>query len=313
MEEPKLNTATKVYKDIPNIVEEKLSFGKVSARTRITSLNQLRKGDHVMEESPLGYWHHFIVEKVRPNYIWRIHKTGNPQTGKYSISVGDLTSKAQVVRNKFVLEPGMVVYRVEYPDEKDTPDGHGLTTVYPEDKVVRKARKRLGERNYNAIYRNCEHFCTECKTGKRISYQVYDFLWSILRLIFLILHGLVWGLVFIIATSTGFVAHTTILLSSHVIALVMGFLQDALAVAFLVIKADQAKNKGHVTPVDAERFKAKRVTPIVLGFVGYIVGAVLGFYHVPVPLIGSLLGAFLGHFTWQLLGLMFGTWIATIL
>lgn len=300
---------TKMYTSIPNIVEEKLGVGKVSPRTRITSLHQLRKGDHVMEESPLGYWHHFIVEKVHSKYIVRIHKTGDPNTGKYAITAGDLSSKARVTRDRFVLEPGMVVYRVEYP-EKDIPDG---LRVYPVDKVVKKARKRLGERNYNAILSNCEHFCTECKTGQRISYQVYDFLWSIVRLIFIILHGIFWGSLIIIGSSTGFVAQTTILLLSHVLAFVIGFIQDALSIAYLVIKADTAKSKGHVTPQDAERFKAKRVTPVVLGFVGYIMGAGLGYYHVPLPFVGSLLGAFVGHFLWQLLGLMFGRWLATVL
>ncbi|KXJ21801.1 hypothetical protein AC249_AIPGENE2376 [Exaiptasia diaphana] len=235
-----------MYKNIPNIVEEK--FGKVSPRTRITSIDQLRKGDHVMEESPLGYWHHFIVEKVRSKYVLRIHKTGDNQTGKCAVSAGDLSSKARVIRDKFVLEPGMVVYRIEYPD-KDTPDGN---IVYSDYKVVKKARKRIGEKNYNAILSNCEHFF-------------------------------------------------------------FGVIQDSISVAFLVIKADRAKDKGHVTPQDAERFKAKRVTPVVCGFVGYIMGALLGYYHVPLPLVGSLVGAFLGHFLWQLLGLMFGRWLATVL
>lgn len=318
MDKQKLEEVTKVYKEIqnykeireiPDIVEKKLPFGRVSARTKITSLNQLRAGDHIMEESPLGYWHHFIVEEVRPNFAWRIHKTGDPQTGKHSIILGDLTSKAEVMRDKFVLEPGMVIYRVEYPEE-DIPDS---VKVYSGKRVVKNARKRLGERNYHAFYSNCEHFCTECKTGKCISYQVYDLLWSIVRLIFILLHGAFWGVLFVIGSSTGFVAQTTIILVTHLFAVVVGFVQDAVSVAFLVIKAEKAREKGYVTPEEAERFKAKRVTPVVLGFVGYIAGAVLGLYHVPLPFVGSLVGAFFGQFVWQLLGLMFGRWIATML
>jgi hypothetical protein len=310
MKEP-LDVNAVVYKNIPDYVEERLQFGMVSARTKITSLDQLKKGDHIMEESLLGYWHHFIVEKVCTNFAWRIHKTGDPQTGKYSLAAGDLTSKAEVIRDKFVLEAGMVVYRVDYPRMKDAVDGEGR--VFHRDKVVRRARRRMGERKYNAMTSNCEHFCTECKTGKRISYQVYDFLWSILRLIFIIFNGIFWGLLFIIGSSTGFVAQTTILLLSHTFALLMGLMQDVFSIAFLVFSADRAKHRGHVTAQDAERFKAKRVTPVVLGFVGYIMGALFGYYHVPLPLVGSLVGAFVGNFFWQLLGLIFGRWIATIL
>lgn len=308
MKEP--NELREVYKNIPDYVEDKLQIGTVSARTKITSLDQLKKGDHIMEESPLGYWHHFIVEKVCGEFAWRIHKTGDPETGVYSITVRDLTSKAEVSRDKFVLKPGMVVYRVEYPSEKDAVDG---SDVFSGDQVVRRARKRIGERNYNAFTSNCEHFCTECKTGKCISYQVYDLLWSILRLIFLICNFAFWGSFFVIGTSTGFVAQTTILVLSHAFALLIGFLQDVFSIAFFVFQADKAKNKGHVTAEDAERFKAKRVTPVVLGFVGYIAGALLGYYHVAIPYVGSLVGAFFGSFLWQLLGLMFGRWIATIL
>ncbi|XP_031574035.1 uncharacterized protein LOC116307855 [Actinia tenebrosa] len=295
-----------VYKNIPDYVDGKLQIGKVSPRTKITSLDQLKKGDHIMEESPLGYWHHFIVEKVCDDYAWRIHKTGDPQTGKYSLSILDLTAKAEVSRDKFTLEPGMVVYRVEY----DQNDGGG---VFSGDQAVRRARKRIGERNYNAFTSNCEHFCTECKTGKCISYQVYDILWSIFRLIFLIFNFVFWGAFIAIGTSTGFVASTTILILSHAFALVLGFLQDAFSIAFFVFRAHKAKSQGHVTAQDAERFKAKRVTQVVFGFVGYIAGAALGFYHVPVPYIGSFVGGFFGSFVWQLLGLMLGRWIATIL
>lgn len=300
------------YREIPDIVGKKLPFGNVSARTKITSLDQLREGDHIMEESPLGYWHHFIVEEVHDDFAWRIHKTGDPQTGKHSLILGDLTSKAEVMRDKFVLEPGMVVYRVEYPKDDDAPDG---VTMYSGKEVVETARKRLGERNYHAFYSNCEHFCTECKTGKCVSYQVYDLLWAIVRLIFILLHGSFWGILLIIGGSTGFVAETTIIVIAHAFAVVVGFIQDAVSVFFLVIKAEKARDKGYVTAEEAEQFKAKRVTPVVLGFVGYIAGALLGLYHVPLPLpfVGTLVGAFFGQFIWQLLGLMFGRWISTML
>lgn len=302
------NELRDAYKKFPLLVEDRLRIGKVSPRTKITSLDQLKKGDHIMEESPLGYWHHFIVEKVCKDFAWRIHKTGDPQTGKYSLTVADPTTKAEVIRDKFALEPGMVIYRVEYPEE-DVVDGK----VYSGDQVVRRARKRIGERNYNAFTSNCEHFCTECKTGKCISYQVYDLLWSVFRLVFLFFNFAFWGSFFVVGTSTGFVANTTIFFLGHAFALILGFVQDVFSIAYFVFQADKAKNSGHVTAEDAERFKAKRVTPVVLGFVGYIAGALLGFYHVPIPYIGSLVGAFFGNFVWQLLGLMFGRWIATCL
>ncbi|KAL9988387.1 hypothetical protein ACROYT_G002825 [Oculina patagonica] len=284
-------------------------FGRISPRTKITSLAQLCKGDHVMEESPLGYWHHFIVEKVKPNFAWVIHKTGDQETGLRSLGESNPTGKAEVIRTKFVLEPGQEVYRVEYPPA-DNVDGE---VEYSAHEVVRRARKRMGERDYNAFTSNCEHFCRECKAGKPESYQAYDVLWTIGRLLLVILQGVFGGVVFIVASATGLIAQTSVLLVGHAVGLLVGLIQDALWIAFVVLMADHARSKGHVTPVDAEKIKAKRVTPIVSGFVGGVGGAALGYYHIPLPVIGSVVGAVTGNFLCQALGLLVGRWVSTFL
>jgi Lecithin retinol acyltransferase len=38
--------------------------------------------------------------------------------------------------------------------------------------VVRRARSRLGERSYDLLLNNCEHFCSWCQTGEARSAQV---------------------------------------------------------------------------------------------------------------------------------------------
>ncbi len=40
------------------------------------------------------------------------------------------------------------------------------------DLVLQRAVSRIGERDYNVIFNNCEHFATWCKTGKHESEQV---------------------------------------------------------------------------------------------------------------------------------------------
>lgn len=284
-----------------------VQFGRISPRTKITSLSQLRKGDHVMEESPFGYWHHFIVEKVKPNFAWVIHKSGDQETGLRSLGESNPTGKAEVIRTKFVLEPEQVVYRIEYPTT-DNVDGE---VVFPLDEVVRRARKRMGERDYNAFTSNCEHFCRDCKAGKPESYQAYDVLWTIGRLLLVILQSIFGGILFILASATGLIAHTSMLLIGHAVGVLLGLFQDALWIAFVVLTADHARSKGHVTPVDAEKIKAKRVTPIVSGFVGGVGGAALGYYYFPG--IGSVIGAVVGNFLCQALGLLVGRWVSTLL
>lgn len=42
----------------------------------------------------------------------------------------------------------------------------------PPDVVVQRAESRLGERDYNLVFNNCEHFVSWCKTGDHRSEQV---------------------------------------------------------------------------------------------------------------------------------------------
>ncbi|PAX51198.1 lecithin retinol acyltransferase family protein [Brunnivagina elsteri] len=43
---------------------------------------------------------------------------------------------------------------------------------YPDDKVIQRAKSRLGESKYSLLFNNCEHFATWCKTGLSDSEQV---------------------------------------------------------------------------------------------------------------------------------------------
>ncbi|HEY9301932.1 MAG TPA: lecithin retinol acyltransferase family protein [Phormidium sp.] len=44
------------------------------------------------------------------------------------------------------------------------------------DVVVHRAESRLGERKYNLLFNNCEHFANWCKTGVNYSQQVINFI-----------------------------------------------------------------------------------------------------------------------------------------
>ena len=67
---------------------------------------------------------------------------------------------------------GNPVYVAKYSD------GFGFVP----DVVVERAKSRLGEREYNLLFNNCEHFVNWCKTGISQSQQVTNFLPVISRL-----------------------------------------------------------------------------------------------------------------------------------
>jgi hypothetical protein len=50
------------------------------------------------------------------------------------------------------------------------------TTNFIPDVVVQRAKSKLGEKKYNLLSNNCEHFATWCKTGITDSRQIRDFI-----------------------------------------------------------------------------------------------------------------------------------------
>ncbi|MGF1491466.1 MAG: lecithin retinol acyltransferase family protein [Microcoleaceae cyanobacterium] len=48
-------------------------------------------------------------------------------------------------------------------------------TRYIPETVIQRAESRLGERKYNLLFNNCEHFATWCVTGVNDSRQIQDF------------------------------------------------------------------------------------------------------------------------------------------
>lgn len=55
-------------------------------------------------------------------------------------------------------------------------DCRDLLEVYSPEETVERARSKVGEKEYNLIFNNCEHFAIWCKTGIHKSTQVDDIL-----------------------------------------------------------------------------------------------------------------------------------------
>ena len=51
-------------------------------------------------------------------------------------------------------------------------DNHDKENHFSGEETVHRARSRLGEKDYNLIFNNCEHFALWCKTGRNRSVQV---------------------------------------------------------------------------------------------------------------------------------------------
>ncbi|PSB05666.1 NC domain-containing protein [Pleurocapsa sp. CCALA 161] len=97
----------------------------------------------------------------------------------YGIDCGDGTvihyrKPSEVIEQTSLLtfSRGNPVYVAEYSE------GFG----YIPDVVVERAKSRLGERDYNLLSNNCEHFASWCKTGINDSKQIRNYLPAIATL-----------------------------------------------------------------------------------------------------------------------------------
>ena len=129
--------------------------GRPVGRTEVTDISVLRKGDHVAWWRSIGHQHHALVieVKLKNKTIKVIH---------YTASDKNIIVKEEDL--EITKQDGML-HRIDYKGD-----------CYPPDVAIANARKMATEhKSYNILTRNCEHFVTECKTGRSTSKQVQRF------------------------------------------------------------------------------------------------------------------------------------------
>ena len=112
--------------------------------------NQMKFGDEKIPKSGFHirvnrglYYHHGIY--ISNDEV--IHFTGREDDNILD------WSKPEVIKTdlKYFLKEGMLEVK-EYNDEE-------LNYLYPVEHIIKYARACLGDKGYNLIFNNCEHFC----------------------------------------------------------------------------------------------------------------------------------------------------------
>lgn len=113
--------------------------------------NYLQIGDHLVVER--GVYTHHGIYTGGGNVIHYAGFRDGKKTGPIEeVSIYDFTAgKLYAVR--------------EYQSEKN---------IYSREEVVKRAKSRLGENNYNLLHNNCEHFAEWCWIDESIAHQVLD-------------------------------------------------------------------------------------------------------------------------------------------
>ena len=77
-------------------------------------------------------------------------------------------TKEEAIIHRSTLEEfanGSPYFVFDFPPEK----------CLPIDEIIERARSRIGEKNYNLLFNNCDHLATWCKIGEHSSQQI-DFI-----------------------------------------------------------------------------------------------------------------------------------------
>ena len=160
-----------------NPIEPKVSsrFQAPLPKTKITSINKLKKGDHISWERVYFIWHHAIVLDVD-------EEKGVIETFEWNTEDNERCCKTvKVVRKRQPFSSGRGFFdfdqirRINYPRDVS----HANNT----ELVLARAKSREGDIGYGP-YTNCESFAVYCKTGYERCHQTRWCKWKCLECLF---------------------------------------------------------------------------------------------------------------------------------
>jgi len=123
----------------------------------ISSAKKLRRGDHIAwptQQMKGVLAHHAIVLASKGDSVVKvIHVTGTQDGNEYEV-VEQLIDVGDHIKNG-------KLWRYDYEPGK----------CYDPDKVITRAKEKVGKYAYDVLRNNCEHFARWCKTDKNVSVQ----------------------------------------------------------------------------------------------------------------------------------------------
>jgi hypothetical protein len=295
-------------------------------REPIRKFSDMKKGDHlVRHDSILGkrYVHHFICTGVdsygRPTIIHYHNTPSNAgreffTTGSFGSgsSGGKLASIIEItlphkdfIKNESELQKkGVEVERVVWPEE---------LRCYPDQEVIKRARGRLGEQDYDLGTNNCESFVMWCICGKNISFQssklsvrialevVKGFIMSSFQLAYNLPKVILETVEQVLGRSClgNMIAREgieSLSLIGCTAGVVVSLVIDVACLVYGIWEATQKWRKG-VLIKTREEFIEEVVGLVIKSwfrFVGSVAGMFIGQIFIPIPVVGAIVGILLG-------------------
>ncbi|XP_006826011.1 uncharacterized protein LOC102806083 [Saccoglossus kowalevskii] len=297
---------------------------------RLVDLTEIRKGDQLAQPGLLSiYTHHLLAAEdgVPGKTLCVVHLNGNVALYSGSIFGKVMEENIDVNLQK------QIFYRVEYNSVK----------VFSPEKVLKRAREKIGIGCYSAVFFNCEHFATWCKTGQYVCFQLSDcllrkafaifidcilkpkqFIGHLSKTIFkLIADGIESFIIFMIevitSQSTWKILATRQLtakgaerLSASSLGTTAGVTFVVTAVPEIVIYFNETAelcNQLQEGIIDDEQYTEEmhqKTVGSMGAIVGSVTGAMVGQAIVPVPVLGAVVGGATGTLTRKFIGRFIG-------
>lgn len=140
------------------------SFNILDEESEIWVKKRPAMGDHIRVNRGI-YCHHGIY--ISDSEV--IHFTGNEDD-----SILDWSKPEVISSDLDYFLKGDILEVKEYIDEE-------LEDLYPVDHIVQYARACLGDKGYNLVFNNCEHFANTCTLGRFRSKQVENVFGTLFR------------------------------------------------------------------------------------------------------------------------------------
>ena len=273
-------------------------------KVRVKSWDDISRGDHIsFERKIVGYEHHAIVESVHP-----VEK--HLHVIEYGSTPGIVNGKLKFAKiQEHILEnvdpTADLIFKFEYKE------------CFQTEEVLRRAKQRLNERQYNVFTGNCEHFATWCKTGVDFCSQLIPFYKRVTETVSNIISNLPKTLMAVLTKSLvpkvalesvdevieSAILAIPVLSKSLSIGLTLGTGLLSLVIEFVAFlfnyKSAKRQLDSGLISKDAYKLLIRQYIGESIG--GAVLGTALGFLTIVNPLLGITMGA-AGNVAGRLIG-----------
>ncbi|CAF3646114.1 unnamed protein product [Rotaria sp. Silwood1] len=273
-------------------------------KEKIIDIDQLKPGDHVsFYNRVLSNSYHGIVREARTNYLLVIHYFNIIENVWDSLIQGSL----------YLTEVIQSEWKVIMNSENEEIYVHHYDNIkcLSNEETLERAVNYLGKRGYSLVGNNSEHWARWCRSGNSYSEQAIK------------LHNLVKdkAATLLIVDAGALLIKDVAIVDTQNLGPFLGaigsgviFTTVASISTFIHIKKERNKRqKGDLSDIAFKKYVVRRIATTSGTIIGRTAGTIVGTILIPVPILGSGVGAVIGTVSGKMIGSLSGIAISKVL